>query len=300
MDVDLRLNFLVHALILELERDPIEGVIETAPGFRSVMVSFDHGVIDRDHLLDELAIRQLRSCDLTSIVLPSRILTLPIAFDDELTREAVQRYRVTIRGDAPNIRDGDNIDYIVRCNGLTNREEFYERFLSTAWWNAFVGYFPGLPSLFSLDPLIQLSVPKYNPTRMWTAEGAVGMGGPCVVLYPMEAPGGYQLFGRTLPLRRTDGLDIGRRPSVDGLDSAADDVRRSHLFQVCDQVRFHRVSEAELLALRLDVLEDTYDFDVVESELKPAEYLDEVARLAPEASKVAEHRSQAAARVEIP
>ena len=33
--------------------------------------------------------------------------------------------------------------------------------------------------MFPLDPRETVFVPKYNPTRTWTAEGAVGIGGPC-------------------------------------------------------------------------------------------------------------------------
>ena len=33
------------------------------------------------------------------LVLPSRVIGLPIAFDDELTREAINRYRITTRMD---------------------------------------------------------------------------------------------------------------------------------------------------------------------------------------------------------
>src|SRR5215470_5110343 len=165
MEVDLRLSFRVHALLRSLVVDPVHGVLDTAPGFRSIMVTFDPGRVARPRLLDELVERERSAPELASLVLPSRMLTLPIAFDDEMTREAVRRYRITTRIDAPNVRDGDNIDYIVRYNGFVNREEFFARFLATTWWNAFIGYFPGLPSLFSLDPLTQISTPKYNPAR---------------------------------------------------------------------------------------------------------------------------------------
>jgi urea carboxylase len=56
---------------------------------------------------------------------------------------------------------------------------------------------------------------KYNPVRATTPEGTVGLGGPLTVseyrmrlvwvpladiaVYPMAAPGGYQMWGRTLP-----------------------------------------------------------------------------------------------------
>ncbi|RYF49128.1 MAG: carboxyltransferase domain-containing protein, partial [Comamonadaceae bacterium] len=234
--------------------------------------------------------------DLRSLVLPSRTVTLPIAFDDEMTREAVKRYRITTRNDAPNVSDGDNIDYIVRFNGFTSREDFFGRFLATRWWNAFIGYFPGLPSLFSLDPLTQISTPKYNPARMWTAEGAVGIGGPCVVLYPMESPGSYQLFGRTLPLRDTHIDGTGTAIKVAPATAAAN----SNLFRIGDRVTFSRVSEKELLALRLQVFEGTYVYQIQNDQFVVAEYLDDVARLAPKAAKIAEERKLAASRVEIP
>lgn len=48
-------------------------------------------------------------------------------------------------------------------------------------------------------------VPKYNPARTVTPEGAVGLGGAYMCIYPMESPGGYQLIGRTLPIWNTFG-----------------------------------------------------------------------------------------------
>ncbi|WP_169811704.1 5-oxoprolinase subunit B family protein [Nocardia sienata] len=296
MEVDLRLNFRVHALRHALINDPVDGVLETAPGFRSMMVTFDPGRITRDRVLEELIARERSAPDLESLVLPSRTVTLPIAFDDEMTREAVKRYRITTRNDAPNVSDGDNIDYIVRYNGFAGREEFFVRFLATTWWNAFIGYFPGLPSLFSMDPLTQISAPKYNPARMWTAEGAVGIGGPCVVLYPVESPGSYQLFGRTLPLWNHDFAGN----STGGAGKPATVAAASNLFRVGDRVTFTRVSEKELLTLRLRVFEGTYDYQIEDDDFVVAEYLDEDARLAPEAAVIAAERKLAAGRVGVP
>ena len=137
------------------------------------------------------------------ITIPSRLVHLPIAFDDSQTQAAVERYVHSIRTDAPNAEGGTNIDYIVRYNGLRDRDELYETALATEQWTAFIGFFPGLPFMFPLDPRDAIFVPKYNPTRTWTPEGAVGIGGPCYAIYPVESAGGYQLIGRSLPdLRR--------------------------------------------------------------------------------------------------
>ena len=54
--------------------------------------------------------------------------------------------------------------------------------------------------MFPLDPRYAVVIPKYNPTRPWTPEGAVGIAGPCLAIYPVPSPGGYQLIGRTIPI----------------------------------------------------------------------------------------------------
>ena len=87
--------------------------------------------------------------------------------------------------------------------------------------------------MFPIDPRMEITVPKYNPTRTWTAEGAVGIGGPCVAIYPVESPGGYQLFGRTLPIYDMQGRNAAFR----------DDPL---LIRPGDRVQFTVVDEAEL------------------------------------------------------
>ena len=51
----------------------------------------------------------------------------------------------------------------------------------------------GAPCAVPVDPRHRLVVPKYNPARTVTPEGAVGIGGAYMCIYPMESPGGYQL-----------------------------------------------------------------------------------------------------------
>lgn len=285
-EADVRLNFRVHALLQGLEALPAVGLREAVPGFRSVMVSYDPAVLDREDLLDELLALDAATSDLRDLVLPSRIIELPIAFDDEVTREAVNRYRITTRMDAPNVRERSNTDYIVQYNGFPDREEFFRTFLEPEWWCASIGFFPGLPSLFSLDPRTQLSAPKYNPSRMWTPEGAVGIGGPAIVLYPMESPGAYQLFGRTLAIRR---------PAAPGST-----VEDSHVFRIGDRVRFVRVTENELLTMRRAVHEGSYAWKIEDADYVVSTYLDDLERHADAIKHIAKQRARAAADVEIP
>ena len=252
--VDLALNFFVHATARRLSTNPVRGVLEVVPGLRSLLAHYDPLVIDQTSVVAALDECHRDMPEPASLVLPSRRVKLPIAFDDSTSREAVNRYRISTRPDAPNVVDGNNIDYIVACNGLADRESFYAKVLETQWWNAFTGFYPGLPSLLPLDPRSEVSAPKYNPARAWTPEGAVALGGPCLVIHPIESAGAYQIFGRTLPISA-----LVRNPRAHRIDPL--------LIYPCDRISFVRTSEAELVELRRQVFEGRYDYDI-----EPGEY----------------------------
>jgi urea carboxylase len=144
MELDLRLSFRVLAVDDALRADPPPGLIETAPGFRSILLSYQGA---RPEELVEHLDRIHADLEEGSEI-PSRLVHMPIAFDDSESRRAVQRYADTIRADAPNAEGGTNVDYVVRYNGFADREALYEAVLATEQWVGFVGFFPGLPFMF--------------------------------------------------------------------------------------------------------------------------------------------------------
>jgi allophanate hydrolase subunit 1 len=287
MEFDLTLNFFAQAVDDALRSQPLEGLIETAPGFRSILVTYDPLVLETGDLLVHLhAVTEGLPAE-REMTIPSRLIHLPVAFDDEQTRAAVARYINTIRKDAPNAEGGNNIDYVVRYNGFADREELYESVVATEHWAAFIGFFPGLPFMFPLDPRHVVVAPKYNPTRTWTPEGALGVGGPCWAIYPVESAGGYQIVGRTLPI-----YDVEARNAV---------FRENPLLlRAADRVQFHRVEEPELLSLWEDVRTDRYRYQVEEGVLNVGEYLEWAASLADEAEERRARREQAAAKTAVP
>jgi urea carboxylase len=287
MEFDLTLSFFALALDGTLGSRPIEGLIETAPGFRSMLVSYDPLALATGDLVDHLLGVYEGMPAQAELEIASRLIRLPIAFDDSQSAAAVQRYLHSIRADAPNCEGGNNIDYIVRYNGLADREELYEHVLATEQWTAFIGFFPGLPFMFPIDPRHVLVVPKYNPTRTWTAEGAVGIGGPCFAIYPVESPGGYQLFGRSLPV-----YDLQARNSAFRQDPL--------LLRPSDRVRFYRVTEDELTALWDEVRADRFVYEIEDQAFDVGEYLKSVERLRDESEERRQRREAAAAATPVP
>lgn len=287
MVFDLALNFFVLAAGNGLSKSPPDGLVETAPGFRSMLVTYDPAAISAAELVEHMRSVHQGLDPGHGVTIPSRVIDMPIAFDDAQSRSAVERYVNSIRSDAPNAEGGTNIDYVVRYNGLRDREELYETALATEQWAAFIGFFPGLPFLFPLDPRDAVFVPKYNPTRTWTPEGAVGIGGPCYAIYPVESAGGYQLIGRTLPI-----YDVLERNEV---------FRENPLLlRAGDRVRFHRVQEDELLQLFEDVRSDTYRYRIEDAPFDVGSHLEWAATVADEADERRRRREEAAAQTPVP
>jgi urea carboxylase len=287
MELDLTLNFFVLAVDAVLREQPVEGLLENAPGFRSMLVRFDPSVLSPDKLLAHLSRLHESLPAEQEIEIPSRVIELPIAFDDSQSRAAVERYIGSIRKDAPNCEGANNIDYIVRYNGFGDREEFYEAVLATEHWTGFIGFFPGLPFMFPIDPRHTVVAPKYNPTRTWTAEGAVGLGGPCYAIYPVESAGGYQLFGRSLPV-----YDL----------QARNEAFRENplLLRPGDRVTFHRTSEEELMSLFEDVRADRYRYQIEERAFDVGSYLELREQVRDEAQERERRREDASSQMEIP
>jgi urea carboxylase len=285
MELDLTLNFRVLAVDDALRADSPDGLVETAPGFRSILLSYEPARLSAEELVEHLdrVHGELRPGQ----EITSRLVDLPVAFDDSASRQAVQRYLDTIRSDAPNAEGGTNLDYVVRYNGFADREALYEAVLATELWVGFIGFFPGLPFMFPLDPRETVFVPKYNPSRTWTAEGAVGLGGPCYSIYPVESAGGYQLLGRTLPV-----YDLAGRNEIFRDEPL--------LLRPGDRVRFHRVEEDELLELFEDVRADRYRYDRAEGTFDVSAYLDWLSTVTAEADERRDRRERAAAETEVP
>ncbi len=287
MELDLTLNFFVLAADAALQEHPVEGLLENAPGFRSMLVRYDPQTTSTEELINHLGRLHDSLPAEQEIEIPSRVIELPIAFDDSQSRAAVERYIGSIRKDAPNCEGGNNIDYIVAYNGFADRDEFYDAVLATEHWTGFIGFFPGLPFMFPVDPRRTVVAPKYNPTRTWTAEGAVGLGGPCYAIYPVESAGGYQLFGRSLPVYDLQGRNAAFKDNP-------------LLLRPGDRVTFHRTSEEELMSTFEDVKSDKYSYKIEEQAFDVGAYLEHREQIRDEADEHDRRREEASARVDVP
>ncbi len=249
--LDLRSRFRVHALMDWLQRESPAGVRELTPGIRSLQIQFDPRQLSRRALLERLeqALEALAVAAVTRV--PSRILHLPLSWNDEVCQQAVQHYMQAVRGDAPWCPD--NIEFIRRINGLDDVAEVKRIVLDASYLVMGLGdVYLGAPVATPVDPRHRLVTTKYNPARTWTAENSVGIGGSYLCIYGMEGPGGYQFVGRTVQVWSR----YRRSPAFP----------QPWLLRFFDRIRFFEVSHEELLAARRDFPLGRYPLRVEDSE----------------------------------
>ena len=238
--LDLALRFRVHALQGSLRQLAPPGILDLTPGIRSLQIHYDSRVLPLRRLLDLLREAEATLPDVEDLEVPTRIVHLPLSWDDEATRLAIAKYMQSVRPDAPWCPS--NIEFIRRINGLDDIEAVHEIVFGASYLVLGLGdVYLGAPVATPVDPRHRLVTTKYNPARTWTPENAVGIGGAYLCVYGMEGPGGYQFVGRTCqmwnPYRTTREFEPGK----------------PWLLRHFDQLRFHPVSHEELLRFRADL-----------------------------------------------
>jgi len=120
--LDLNLRFRVHALMQWLQTENIHGIIDLTPGIRSLQVHFESRLLPVDKLLDILQAAESQLPAVSQMEVPTRIVHLPLSWDDAATQLAIEKYMQSVRKDAPwcdsSSGNPSNIEFIRRINGL--------------------------------------------------------------------------------------------------------------------------------------------------------------------------------------
>jgi urea carboxylase len=259
LELDLYLRFRVHVLEQKLRAQQLAGVIDITPGIRSLHIHYDSRVLDRAKLIELLDEIDRTMPELTDITVPSRIVYLPLSWDDPQAKLAQQKYMQAVRPDAPWCPS--NIEFIRRINGLDSIDEVYRIVHEASYLVLGLGdVYLGAPVATPVDPRHRLVTTKYNPARTWTPENAVGIGGAYMCVYGMEGPGGYQLVGRTIQVwntwKSTEAFAPGTPWSL----------------RFFDQIRFYPVGADELLEAREKFPHGQYELRVEETTFNLKDY----------------------------
>lgn len=260
LELDLLLRFQVQALMQAIVESGTIPVLDLTPGIRSLQIHIDPAQITVSEACAKVADIDAALPPLEEFRVPSRIVRLPLSWDDPATQLAIQRYQQGVRPDAPWCPS--NLEFIRRINGLDAIDDVKKIVYDANYLVLGLGdVYLGAPVATPVDPRHRLVTTKYNPARTWTPENAVGIGGAYMCVYGMEGPGGYQFVGRTIQmwnrLRSTESFKAGK----------------PWLLRFFDQIQFYEVSAEELLQLREDFPRGRYEADIQETTFDLGEYL---------------------------
>ncbi|HWK47973.1 MAG TPA: urea carboxylase [Stellaceae bacterium] len=259
MALDLATRLRVHGLMQALDEQRLRGIAELTPGIRSLQIQYDPDRITRTSLLGVLAEVEKTLPEVGTVSVPSRVVYLPLSWNDPSVQLAMRKYQELVRPNAPWCPS--NIEFIRRINGLADEAAVKRVIFDASYLVMGLGdVYLGAPVATPLDPRHRLVTTKYNPARTWTPENAVGIGGAYMCIYGMEGPGGYQLFGRTVQVWNTWRATREFAPG------------HPWLLRYFDQIRFFEVSEAELNEARLALPHGAYPLRIEETRLSYADY----------------------------
>ena len=262
--LDLPLRFRVHALMqaveLAIASGRLPGIIDQTPGIRSLQIHYDPLLLPLEDLLAALRSIEDELGDVSNMEVESRIVHLPLSWNDEAVQKTIDKYMRGVRPDAPWCPS--NIEFIRRINGLDSTDDVKRIVFDATYIVLGLGdVYLGAPVATPVDPRHRLVTTKYNPARTWTPDNVVGIGGAYLCIYGMEGPGGYQLFGRTCQMwntyRATEAFAEGK----------------PWLLRFFDRIKFFPVSGRELLDFRETFLQGKAKIETASGRFRLKDYL---------------------------
>lgn len=172
-EIDPLINARVIALDAALASATIEGIVETVPTYRSLMVQVDPLVFDREAFKTRVG-AMLGQLDVAAGA--GRRWRVPVVYGGEF---------------------GIDLDDVARRHGLTS-EEIIHRHSAAVYRVYMIGFMPGFTYLGGLDQSI--AVPRRLDPRPRTPRGTISIGGIQALIANQEMPSGWHLLGRT-PVR---------------------------------------------------------------------------------------------------
>ena len=172
-DIDDAANQRVLALDRALASEPIVGVIEAVPTYRSLLVHYDPVQIDYDTVGRRLLALAQSPADAES---NARRWRIPVAYGGE---------------------HGIDLEDVAKSLHATP-DEIVARHIAGKYRVAMIGFTPGWSYLSGLDK--SLHMPRRQNPRLLTPAGTISIGGVQTGVQCLAGPSGWHLLGRT-PVR---------------------------------------------------------------------------------------------------
>ena len=177
MELDHKISESTHkkifTLITHLIRNPIRGVVNTHPGYSSMLLTLDKMAnIDDTIRIIENILDMVQNSEPPE----GKLVEIPVLYGGNY---------------------GKDIQRVVQFSKLSEGE-IIQRHQAGNYLVYFLGFSPGFPYLGGMDQ--DLTTPRIQTPRKRVPQGSVAIAGGQTGIYPFTSPGGWYLIGQT-PLK---------------------------------------------------------------------------------------------------
>ncbi len=166
--IDRRLNGAVLSLAHSLDADRIEGVVETVPTFRSLLIHYEPLAISAASLAERIDDRMK---DLKTNDAAGHLWRLPVCYDESF---------------AIDLHD------VARRAGLSKRQVI-ERHSAPLYHVYMLGFLPGQAYMGEVPR--ELALDRLETPRTKIPAGSVAIAGSMSCVFPLETPCGWHVIG---------------------------------------------------------------------------------------------------------
>jgi inhibitor of KinA len=167
--IDRRLSTWVLALARRLNEARLEGIVETVPTFRSLLVHYDPLILPTASLAAHIA-ELMRGLQVTEH--GGRLWRLPACYDPGL---------------------GLDLDDVAARTGLSPAQVI-ERHSAVTYHVYMLGFLPG--QAYMGDVPAELALARRESPRLKIPAGSLAIASAMTCIFPMETPCGWHLIGR--------------------------------------------------------------------------------------------------------
>jgi KipI family sensor histidine kinase inhibitor len=170
-EINREINEKVRRIALAIQAEAMEGIIETVPTYRSLLIIYNPVILTMEELKERLkGIEE----GLQQTPLPEPKLTrIPVVYGGIY---------------------GPDLEEVAKYLQISP-EEVIRLHCSKPYLIYMIGFMPGYPYMGELPQ--GLAVPRLKTPRLIVPKGSVAIAQRQTGIYSMESPGGWQLLGRT-------------------------------------------------------------------------------------------------------
>jgi len=170
-EISPEVNEKVRRMALAIRATSIEGIVETVPTYRSLLIHYNPLILS----IEELK-KRLKGIEngLQQAPFPEPKLTrIPVLYGGSY---------------------GPDLEEVAKYHQISP-EEVIRLHCSKPYFIYMIGFMPGFPYMGELPQ--ELVTPRLKTPRLSVPAGSVAIAQRQTGIYPMESPGGWQLIGRT-------------------------------------------------------------------------------------------------------